>query len=106
MMRNDSAFGVPSTVSKALPGNSMWIAPGSGLAPATAGASAAASLEIRTGHRRSRRKRRLHDPTLLIHSKTLPPTAFARTSCVQFHRSRINQSNPTNQTDSPDAYVR
>jgi hypothetical protein len=56
-------------------------------------------------HRCSRRERRLDDPTLLIHSKTLPPTAFARTPCVQFHRSRINQSNPTNQTGSPDAYV-
>src|SRR5271170_8219001 len=55
-------------------------------------------------HRRSRRQRRLHDPTLLLNRETMPPTASACTTCVQFHRFRMKQFNSTKQTDSPDAY--
>ena len=141
MMRSDSALGVPSTVSNALPGNSMWIAPWKwtcsshrqrlvrslarnphrqqlhsaaaailqktllvGSPPGEHLVRVHRKLACHSRHRSSRRECRLDDPPLLLNRETLPPTASARTPCVQFHRFRMKQLNPTNQTDSPDAY--
>ena len=138
MMRSDSAFGVPSTVSKALPGNCMWIAlleadllqpqpvplvrslsrnphrqqlhsaaaailqktllvgptPREHLVPRslcrTRGPLAPPMLPARASPRQSRR-------LLLIHSKTLPPTAFTRAPYVQIPPLQNQQEQPDKQ---------